>query len=248
MPLDLGPPQKIWMPAKPAIIRAASLKEIERARRKANFLPGMAGVAGMKSSAAPAAPSFTFVASGSGSDPSIELPGTPTAGDLCVIWSFYQWADTLAGGTPADFTRLGNNIGVSGHFSEIAAKILVGGETTVTGYNADIDESWIAATFHPSSPITGFAWNSPNEQGTTGNPSAQTITAATPPIILLGAMGSSGTINPRTTDPTMDELTSGSDHFGHYFIYNPGDTPVNHSYDMDDEGSNLLQSGYLTFT
>ena len=37
--IDFSAP--LWMPAKPAIIRAASMEDVERAKRKASFLPGM---------------------------------------------------------------------------------------------------------------------------------------------------------------------------------------------------------------
>jgi hypothetical protein len=39
--IDHFPPPKLWAPTKPAIIRAASIEEIDRTNRKASFLPGM---------------------------------------------------------------------------------------------------------------------------------------------------------------------------------------------------------------
>jgi hypothetical protein len=44
--IDFSPPPKFWVPAKPAIIRAASANEIERARR-GSLVPGMSGVAAL---------------------------------------------------------------------------------------------------------------------------------------------------------------------------------------------------------
>jgi hypothetical protein len=39
--IDHFPPPRLWAPSKPAIIRAASMEEMERTKRKASFLPGM---------------------------------------------------------------------------------------------------------------------------------------------------------------------------------------------------------------
>jgi hypothetical protein len=41
MPLDLPPKPELWLPPKPAIVRAASLKEVARSTKQASFLPGM---------------------------------------------------------------------------------------------------------------------------------------------------------------------------------------------------------------
>jgi hypothetical protein len=92
----------------------------------------------------------------------------------------------------------------------------------------------------------------PNAQITSGNPAEQTITAASAaslPVVLFGAMATtSAAINPRSVDPAMDELTAEVNLYGHRKIYNPGDTPADHTYDMDDEGINAIVSGYLVFT
>lgn len=213
------------------------------------------GFNGRRISAA-ATKSLALITSGSasGTDSSIEIPGTIAAGDLCIIWNR---ASGFAVGfvTPSGFTVLtditeggSNTIG-----GMISAKILDGTETTVTGMN-DTAESWICAVFRPvGGTLTGFAFNELGEQATTGDPTLQNIDASAEtnlPILLVGQMGclTDGTISPRTVDPAMDELTAANYHYAHYKIYNEGDTPTDHDYDMDDEGTNVLQSGYLDFT
>lgn len=47
--MDFSPPPKLWTPPRPAIVRAASLKDIAP-YALGSFLPGMAGAAGMMSS------------------------------------------------------------------------------------------------------------------------------------------------------------------------------------------------------
>jgi hypothetical protein len=197
-------------------------------------------------------PSFSFLAAGGASSPTITIPGTPTAGDLCVIFNWCR--NAFPGTVPSGFTALQTNgsAGVGGGI--ISAKKLDGTETTVTGLNGDNDELWIVATFRPTGPFASFAWNSGNgENVNSANPASQNIVAlgATVPVILLGQMCASGTISPRSISPAMDELNSHSNvnQYAHYKIYNPGDTPASHTYDMDDEGNQIvIQSGYLSFT
>ena len=206
-----------------------------------------------------AATTFTFVASSSGSGTTITIPGTPTAGDLCIIWN----TATNSGGippdvTPAGFTKLATFASSEGWWerASVFAKKLDGTETTVTGLNGPNGTRWIAATFHPDSPFLSFANGmTPNGEWTNGNPASQTITsasAASLPAMLWGQMSlwSSVTISPRTTSPAMSEIAGAvGNHFAHYRVIAYGATPDDNTYDMDDEGnSNVLQSGYLTFT
>lgn len=193
--------------------------------------------------------SFSFVAAGGGTTSTITIP-TFAVGDLCVVWNWYRNAYS-SGGVPSGFTGLQDNQVSGGGI--ISAKILVGGETTVTGLAGSAEQRWIAATFRPTVAISGFAWNDPAGASADTNPAVQTINAAgaTPPVILLGQMAAGSAVSPRTMSPALDELNNHAqtNHFAHYKIYNPGDTPADHTYDMDDEGNqNLLQSGYLTFT
>ena len=83
---------------------------------------------------------------------------------------------------------------------------------------------------------------------TDGNPSAQVVGASsgTPPLIVIGAYGTTGTVDPRTFSTTKDgEITADSfNAYLAYKIYNS--SPQDSSIDMDDEGdANILQSCYL---
>lgn len=195
-------------------------------------------------------PRITFLASGTGTDSSIEIPGSIAAGDICLIFDNAVDASTPTTVVPTDFTSLVNTFGgVSRHIT--SAKILTGGETAVTGMTGAGFKHWVAAVFRPSVTYSSLTANSSNDELTNGNPTSQTITASgetNVPILLYGQMYSDIAISPRTTSPTMDEIAGAATvHYAHYKIYNSG--PVNHSYDMDDEGAlNVLQSGYLDFT
>lgn len=207
------------------------------------------------------APSFTFVAS-SGTTTSgataLTLPGTPTAGDLCIIW-IYLRNNLSSGSAPSGFTELrAQNVAGAGA-GYIYGKKLVGGETTVEVYAGTTIQRAIAATFHPSVPFNTFSMNpsgaapAGSSECTDGNPASQTIgsSAGVTPVIALGQMGGNGAVSPRSTSPAMSELNdhAQTNHYAHYTIYNPGSTPSDHTYDMDDEtAENVLQSGYLTFT
>ena len=207
-----------------------------------------------------AATTFTFVASGSGDSSTITIPGTPTAGDLVLIWNFA----TNSGSSPPDvtpsgFTKLITTATPGGWYgrASVFAKKLDGTETTVTGLNGPNGTRWIAATFHPDSPFLSFA-NGMTPNGVieqSSDPSVQTITsasAASLPAMLWAHMAvwNAVTISPRTMSPAMSEIAGfAGNHFAHYRIIASGDTPDDNTYDMDDEGDrNTLQSGYLTFT
>lgn len=158
---------------------------------------------------------------------------------------------------PTGFTQLLNHTN-GGQYDRaiISAKILDGTEGPLTGMSGDSNEMrWVAACFRPDAAIASFNFLGGNGIFSDANPAAQTITAsgATKPVLLIGQMStfwaSGQPISPRSTSPAMDELSGYNDsHYVHYKIYSTSDTPVNHSYDMDDEGfGNVLQSGYLTF-
>lgn len=198
---------------------------------------------------------LTFIGSATGINTAINLTslsaGAIASGDLGLIFDqttedsdtiptmtgWTKHVTTAAGGVP--MTCL------------IASRILVGTETTVTGFGGPGNERWIVMVFRPYSTMSTRTWTLGGAEVTSGNPALQTITASgvNPPVLLVGHMAAGLAISPRTTSPAMTEV-AGTDtaHYAHYTIYNAGSTPANNSYDMDDEGSNGLQSGYFTFT
>lgn len=123
------------------------------------------------------------------------------------------------------------------------------GGAVLTGMDENYDAK-ILLVFRPSRSISSVitpAWNS---QGTTGDPTLQTVTVSgvdTPLIVF--AQGFSTTVPAFTTEtPAMTNLTKGSVGFRlGYTIYNS--SPSNQSIDTGDNGLlNILQSGYVRFT
>lgn len=220
------------------------------------MLPGLAPSVVIGAAAGPT--SFTFVNSASGSDASVEIPSGAQAGDICLIFNGAYSTGTGAVApsdtTPAGFTKL-RTATTSTIRASIFVKKLDGTETSVTGLSASTATpfmNWVAVVLRPNAPVTSIIDNSTgNNEITSADPASQTIaaTGAAAPVILFGHMFAGAAITTRTTSPTMTEIAGAStQHYAHYRIYNASDTPVNHSYDMVDNGTQALQSGFLTFT
>jgi len=199
---------------------------------------------------------LTFVTHVVGNSTSKSIPAGASIGDLCVIFDHGFGSSLPADVTPTDFTQL---VTASGALSDgndmrskISAKVLVSGDpgSTVTGINGGTNDRYITMIFSPSAPISGFEINSPNEQFTTGNPTSQTIAASGETnlgILMLGDMYAGTAISPRTASGMEEQLGGATTQYSHYRIFNDGDTPVNQTYDMDDEGDGQsLLSCYLT--
>jgi len=178
-------------------------------------------------------------------------------GDVAVISNF---AHSTVSGTPTTVTPDGfTNYFIAasaatpgGIARGVCYKVLDGTENTVTGMDSDI-ENWAVVVFRPNIPIlTAVQGMSAAGASTTGNPSPSTITigaAASLPALAVGCVASDGAIDPRTVDPAMTELSGSTSHYFFYKVYNPGEVPVNHTVDIDDEGTrNMIGVGYLTFT
>ncbi len=175
------------------------------------------------------------------------------AGDLCIYWDFAQSGTSTppTAVTPTGFTRFHNQT-IGGQLGRgcISAKILDGTEGTVNGMTAAEGSRKAIAVWHPSVPIAGFTANAMSNEGTTGNPAAQTILAAAAvslPIIAYGQMCANTPISGASISPTMTRVDpGGARNFAHYLVMTTSDV-ANISYDMADSGNNRPQSGYLTF-
>jgi len=161
------------------------------------------------------------------------LPGDILAGDLIVIV-------TDTSGPPSGYTQ----INTDGSAQEMSAKIADGteGGTNPSGF-------LLGLVFRGDVPIKTFAAASPNAQITSGNPTAQNVTASsgTPPLVVIGSYWSSGAVNPRTMSPAKDGEVGFISDLGWlaYKIYNSSPSDV--SVDMDDEGNNnSLMSLYIS--
>ncbi len=197
--------------------------------------------------------SFTFITSGDGTTGTVTIPGTPTAGDFCVIWSWFR-NSVVSAGAASGFTSLVFSDGTTGAGAgtgggRIQAKFLTGAETTVTietGFNAT---RWICATFRPNTTTgSNFAGNDTTAETTNGDPASQTINASAAglPHILLANFANDGT----QTIGTMTKITHGTGaQFAAYGIVNSGGSPADVTVDQTDGGNqNLLQSLYVTFS
>lgn len=252
MPLDVAPPSLVGF-EKPAIHRAYELPKpailnnlFRKERAKQGYIPGV--FPSVASSAPAILSSISLLATGNGNSPTITIPGTIAAGDFCVI--FNATYNTSSYNTPAGFTMIGRQVGVSQLRGEISAKILVGTETTVTGINAAGDDYWIAAVFRGNVPISSFTANSVLGQATAAGPTNMVVTSgstASYPILVFGQLRGYPSNVAVDLTPAMTALAGFTNmHTGRYTIYTSG--AVNHNFDMADAGENLIQCGYFTFT
>lgn len=248
MSMDLPP--KIWLPPKPAIIRPAPVQ-------KANFLPGMFPFIPAQSAAA-VLTTLSHVNQATSTGATIDVTGLVQAGDLMVLSDLARGSGGIAPTAvlPSDFTSLHNTVQTSligDHRWIVSAKISSGSETVLTGMDGDAADKKIIDIYRGDVPISGFADSDFAESwGDNGNPASMTINGSgTTPVVLLLAFyncfGGGPTIDPRTFSPAKDGETSLSSIFySAWKIYNVGDTPANHTVDMDDEGfDNWVKKGIL---
>lgn len=183
---------------------------------------------------------------------SMDYPEGIQAGDIIVVFSKGS-GTTSTLSPPTGFTQI-SALGSSGGVNQAATssyKIATGSESGAIDnlYNQASGNIHGVVVFRGNTPITSISLQSVNSQGTSGNPTPQTVTASggTPPLIVLGFYtASTADIDPRTFSPAEDgELLVSNRHSIKWKIYNVGNTPSNHSVDMDDEANQILASCYL---
>jgi hypothetical protein len=242
--IELPPP--LWMPPKPAIIRAA--KEI----KQASFLPGMfpAGIAGV--AAAPAAlTTITLFASATSTGATINFPASIIAGDLIVL---LDSADASSGGapatvTPSGFTLINSSVELLQETRQVVSyKLALGTESgALTGMDGNAADRKAMYVFRGDIPATTLTVSTPNAQATAGNPTPQNVAASAgiAPLVVFGCYGALTEIVGESFSPAEDgEITPTNQVILKYKIYNsaPQDTTV----DMLDEGNvSILQSFYI---
>lgn len=195
-----------------------------------------------------------------GTGTSITIPAVARVGDVCLVFNKAEGpaSTTPADVTPSGFTKLATDAVTSGSQPNVRGsvfcKILVDGDpgSSVTGLDGATEEEWIVIVLYGNKRPAGFATNSINEDGRTGNPGVQTISASGEtnlPAVAFALYAANNAVNPRTSSVTMNEEQGNStDLYAKFLIYNDGDTPANTTVDMDDEGSNVLLSGYIDFS
>lgn len=230
-------PPKIWLPAKPAIIRPAPVQ-------KANFLPGMfpggalIGAVGI---------GVVFFDSAVSTAETITAPAGIQAGDLIVLADAGQTAGAVTLVTPVGFTALASFNPSATTGMVVSYKEADGSEggTSITGINATLDAKALAV-FRRSPVATVITPSAVNSEGTAGNPSSQNVAASggVAPLVVIGAYFGTAGVDPRTFTPAADgEINPDTRLFLKHKIYNsaPQDTTV----DQDDEGTNGLVSCFL---
>jgi hypothetical protein len=109
----------------------------------------------------------------------------------------------------------------------------------------------IAVLFRPSTAITSVTYTSTGGQSTVNNPSVQTVSVSSQPqaAMAMAVYTAQTAIDPRTSSITMEELNASgvTAFYVKYKLYTAGEARTDFTVDMDDEGTNLLQSFYVKF-
>lgn len=191
-----------------------------------------------------------------------DIPATANAGDLCVVFDEIGGANgTYTHNVISGFTELKFTSGTPGSTMQgsIMAKILTASDvgTTVNGQSLNSTSSprrrSVVLIFRPTKPILSFAAGAAfNGQTTTGTPTNQSVNAAsaTKPHLIVAMWGAHITVAVPASTPSMSSFDSGGNQgmYGGYALKNPGNTGNNYTISLADSGTNILMSGYITFT
>lgn len=200
------------------------------------------------------------IASAIGDGETVVVPSSVIAGDLLVLVDH----DISSGAEPTlvvpsgfnTFLDYGGDVNASGFFSRLVASYKIAAASdagaTLTGLEGEDDSSGkVLVVYRGNVPITGVSATDSGGTNTNGNPGAVSVNAsgAATPVLVIGAYGSGGGINPRTMSPAKDgEVGDASTTcWQAWKIYNAD--PANVSVDMDDEGNlNTVAGGYLVLS
>lgn len=150
---------------------------------------------------------------------------------------------TVFGGSGSTFlsTRISSRVLVTGELSTIAN---LHSTTTASAHRG------IAILFRPSDAITSVTYTSTGGEYTVNNPAVQTVSVSNEPqaAVAIAVYTALAAVAPRTSSITLTELNDGAGTlFANYKLYTTGESRTNFTVDMDDEGTNLLQSFYVKF-
>ena len=186
----------------------------------------------------------------------IAFPASIIAGDLIV---FVDRASNIAfGGVPTDvtptgFTRVGSSLSgtspvVVGYRQNAWYKLAAGTESgNLTGMDGTGADHKAMYVFRGNVPAAMLTLGDADGTIENTNPASQSCTAGSgvAPLVVFGAYGSSGAVDPRTfSTPKGGEINPSTLLYLAYKIYDS--SPANTDIDMDDEGDmNALQSFYI---
>jgi hypothetical protein len=177
------------------------------------------------------------------------VSGQVQAGDLIAFMDVARNnVGAPANVTPSGFTNIltfVEDARMSVHY-----KISAGNETTIAGMNGGVENQKMAYVFRGDHPITAVSPSTPTTQGTTGDPSPQTVSASggLSPLIIFGCYRGSGAVGTRTftvggSAAKDGEINFNTNSYLAYKIYNQ--SPQDAVIDEGDNGDNMLASFYI---
>ena len=230
---------------------------------KTNLVATSAAVTLVDTSISPVTLSFVDVVY-TNTSTTIAMPAGAQAGDIVFVIDRLTTVDGLASfRTP--LTSAGNSFtshqtnsgGSSGTFQgcRISSRVLLAGElgtiTNLINNSSSSGHRTMAILFRPSIAITSTTYTSTGGDYNAANPSGQIISVNNQPVAAMAMVVyiATGAISPRTSGITMVELTypSVTTFYVKYKLYTAGESRTSFTVDMDDEGTNLLQSFYVKF-
>ena len=207
---------------------------------------------------------LSFVgASYASGDVTIDMPSGAQAGDIVFVidrlaatgsLTLFRTPLSSAGNSFTEHQTTSGGSSTSFMGCRISSRVLLSGELdTITNLINNTGASThrtIAVAFRPSSAITSVTYTQTGGQYTTANPSVQTVSvsAESSAALAMAIYTSTGTVNPRTSSITMNELVESgvTTFYAKYKLYADGESRTDFTVDMDDEGTtNLLQSFYV---
>lgn len=239
----LLPPPAIVIPKPPELIRPGDPRFV---------VPQVAGgvIPFIRAKPSAAALTFTFQASASTTADTITIPATAAAGDWAICFDVGFGGSTPTEVVPTGFTQIGTSLSGANGRSVISYKTLVGGDpNSSVGVMTGSGTAAVMLVFRPSQAIATVTPSTWNGEYTSGNPTSQTVTVGSSPLIVFGnATSSSAVTGWATESPAFDSsLGANSSNLAGYKIYDA--SPSNHTIDMADFGTaNILRSGYVAFT
>lgn len=190
---------------------------------------------------------LTYVDSKIATSSTITLPAGSATGDLAILFELVGGSAAL--GSPAGWTNAVTETTQANYHGRIAYRVLQSGDTGVTTGSTGSEFTTALFIYRPSRAIAAVTPSTFNKQGTTSNPTLQTVSASsgTPPLVVCALGGANSFFVFSTASPAFDyDLTAtplNTTARAAVKLYNSA--PSDHSVDMNDEGANVLASGYL---
>lgn len=270
--LDLPPHPSLWIPPKPAIIRAAGMpkradfyRDVRKERDAIGVMPVFCPGHGLAMASVSVAYTGMHTARSAGSQ-SITLPAVIDGDVIFYGIGFINSGGTTAIAQPATATSIGNAVATgtttSGYACswEVLTTAMTGATRTATFSGGTSPQGFMDyIIFRPNVPATSVSVQSPHFEGTANAPAGQSITSgsgAAPSVVVVGwcahvavnTTQMTGTLFSGADAVLTGELSAGSFRSSLcYKIYNS--SPADLAVAIADGGSSTgLCSFYFQFT